>query len=130
LFARWYNMAAFWAGSATVAIGVALHVPMFLMGRKTGYRLVGMPMDPGMLIGMAIIILGIIAAAYGLLPRRQPQPFRYGSIAPPENAPLTKAHWIQIGLLAIALVIDVMKGAHAPSMAWARRVWRCCRSSR
>jgi putative MFS transporter len=111
LFARWYNMAAFWAGSAMVAIGVALHVPMFLMGRKTGYRLVGMPMDPGMLIGMALIILGIIAAAYGLLPRRQPQPFRYGSIAPPENAPLTKAHWIQIGLLAIALVIDVMKAA-------------------
>ena len=52
-----------------VAVGVALHLPMFLMGRKTGYRLVGMPMDPGMLVGMALIILGILAAAYGLLPQ-------------------------------------------------------------
>jgi putative MFS transporter len=29
----------------------------------------------------------------------------------PEDAPLTKAHWIQISLLALALVIDVMKAA-------------------
>ena len=61
--------------------------------------------------GWRLIILGIAAAAYGLLPRRQPQPFSYGSIAPPEDSPLTKAHWIQIALLAVALVIDVMKAA-------------------
>ena len=62
-------MLAFWCGSAMVAVGVALHLPMFWMGRKTGFRLAGMPMDTGMLVGMALIILGIIAAAYGLLPR-------------------------------------------------------------
>ena len=75
LFAGWQHMLAFWSGSAMVAIGVALHLPMFWMGRKVGFRLVGMPMDNGMLVGMALIILGIGAAAYGLLPRRQPQPF-------------------------------------------------------
>ena len=91
--------------------GVALHVPMFLMGRKTGYRLVGMPMGTGMLVGMALIILGVAAAAYGLLPSRRHEPVSYASIAPPEDAPLTKAHWIQIGLLAVALIIDVMKAA-------------------
>jgi MFS transporter, putative metabolite:H+ symporter len=111
LFASWHKMAAFWSGSVMVAIGVALHLPMFLMGRKTGYRLVGMLMDPGMLIGMALIILGILAAAYGLLPSRQPQRVTYGSITPPEDTPLTKAHWIQIGLVGVALVVDVMKAA-------------------
>ena len=111
LFAGWQQMLAFWSGSAMVAIGVALHLPMFWMGRKVGFRLVGMPMDNGMLIGMGLIMLGVAAAAYGLLPHRQPQPFSYGSITPPEDSPLTKAHWIQITLVAVALVIDVMKAA-------------------
>ena len=111
LFATWYNMVAFWSGSLLVAVGVALHLPMFWMGRKTGFKLAGMPMDTGMLVGMALIILGIVAAAYGLFPRSQPQPFRYGSIVPPEDAPLTRGHWIQIALLGVALVVDVMKAA-------------------
>ena len=36
---------AFWTGSAMVAAGVVLHLPMFWMGRKMGFRLAGMPMD-------------------------------------------------------------------------------------
>ncbi len=111
LFARWYNLVAFWCGSLMVAVGVALHLPMFWMGRKMGFRLAGMPMDNGMLVGMALIIVGIIAAAYGLLPRREPERASHAAILPPEDAPLTKAHWIQIALVGIALVIDVMKAA-------------------
>ena len=111
LFAQWHNTVAFWCGSAMVAIGVALHLPMFWMGRKTGFRLAGMPMDTGMLVGMGLIVLGVAAAAYGLLPRRRPDHLSHGSIVPPEDAPLTKAHWVQIGLLAVALVVDVMKAA-------------------
>jgi putative MFS transporter len=84
---------------------------MFLMGRHTGYRLAGMPMDNGMLIGMALIVLGLVVAAYGLLPPLEPQQASTGRIIPPEDAPLTRAHWIQIGLIGIALVIDVMKAA-------------------
>lgn len=111
LFASWYKMAAFWGGSAMVAAGVALHFPMFLMGRYTGYRLAGMPMHSGMFVGMAMIVLGVLVAAYGLLPPHEPQQASTGRIIPPEDAPLTKAHWIQIGLIGIALVVDVMKAA-------------------
>jgi putative MFS transporter len=94
-----------------VTIGVLLHVPMFLMGRSTHYRLAGMPMGMGMLIGMGLIIAGFAAAAYGLLPRRHAGSIAYEAIAPPEDAPLTRAHRIQIIVLAAALVIDVMKAA-------------------
>ena len=111
LFASWYKVVAFWGGSAMVAGGVALHLPMFLMGRHNGYRLAGMPMDNGMLVGMALIVLGVMVAAYGLLPAREPQHASTGRIIPPEDAPLSKAHWIQIGLIGIALVIDVSKAA-------------------
>lgn len=104
-------MAAFWCGSLMVASGVALHLPMFWMGRYNHFHLAGMPMDNGMLAGMALIILGFAATAYGLLPRLEPGHASHGSISPPEDAPLTKAHWIQIGLVGIALVIDVMKAA-------------------
>ena len=57
---------AFWSGSAMVAAGVALHLPMFWMGRKIGFRLVGMPMDTGMLFGMALIIcVGLLPGGVG-----------------------------------------------------------------
>lgn len=110
LFAGWHRMLAFWSGSAMVAIGVALHLPMFWMGRMNGFRLVGMPMGTGMLAGMALIVFGVVAAAYGLLPGGNERA-SIGSVLPPEDAPLTKAHWVQIGLVGIALVVDVMKAA-------------------
>ncbi|HVY93063.1 MAG TPA: MFS transporter [Bryobacteraceae bacterium] len=94
-----------------VAIGVALHIPMFLMGRYTHYRLAGMPMGTPMLIGMFLIVLGIGGAAWGLLPVRQSSTIDFGTIVPPEDSPLTKYHWLQLGLIGIALVIDVMKAA-------------------
>jgi MFS transporter, putative metabolite:H+ symporter len=112
LFADWRKSLAFWAGSAMVATGVILHLPMFWMGRTTHFRLSGMPMSSSMLAGMALIVAGIAVAAYGLLPSgAQQEPIRNLSIAPPEDSPLTKAHWIQIGLVSIALVIDVMKAS-------------------
>ena len=111
LFRSWSSRLAFWGGSAMVTAGVVLHLPMFWMGRMTGFRLVGMPMSRGMLLGMALIIFGIAASAYGLLPSPHHEDNTHFSIAPPEDAPLTKAHWIQIVLLAVALVIDVMKAA-------------------
>lgn len=91
--------------------GVLLHIPMFLMGRYTHYKLAGMPMGTGMLIGMGLILAGTAATAYGLLPPRRTASMEYEEIAPPEDAPLTRAHGIQIALLSIALIIDVMKPA-------------------
>jgi len=111
LFNSWSSGLAFWGGSAMVATGVVLHLPMFWMGRMTGFRLAGMGMTPGMLLGMALIVLGIAAAAYGLLPSGKQRQISNLSVTPPEDTPLTKAHWIQILLLAVALVIDIMKAA-------------------
>lgn len=111
LFADWRRSLSFWMGSLMVATGVGLHLPMFLMGRATHYRLAGMTMGTPMLIGMFLILLGVGAAAWGLLPGKQPTPIQYGTILSPEDAPLTKYHWIQIALVGVALVIDVMKAA-------------------
>jgi MFS transporter, putative metabolite:H+ symporter len=102
---------AFWAGCVAVTIGVLLHIPMFLMGRAVQYKLAGMPMGTGMLIGMGLIIAGTAATAYGLLPPRRKDAIKLEEIAPPEDAPLTRAHWVQITILAAALIIDVMKPA-------------------
>jgi len=41
---------------------------MFFLARDMGYRLAGMPMDPAMIWGMALIVGGLAIAAYGLLP--------------------------------------------------------------
>ena len=61
---------AFVAGCVAVTAGVVMHLPMFWMGRDIGFRLADMPMDDGMLWGMALIVAGIGVAGYGLLPRK------------------------------------------------------------
>jgi len=106
------SAAAFWLGSLVVAAGVALHMPMFLMAREMGYMLAGMPMDNAMLAGMALIVVGTLLASYGLLPRVAPGRHDIvATIAPPEDAPLTRAHWRLMLVLAVALIIDIMKPA-------------------
>src|SRR5690606_30566978 len=67
-----------------------------------------------MLWGMLAIVVGVGFAGYGLLPRTVVQRTRESdveAIAPPEDAPLTKAHWGLATLLAVALIIDIMKPA-------------------
>jgi putative MFS transporter len=109
------NAYAFWLGSALVTLGVALHLPMFLMGRHAGYVLAGMPMGQGMYWGMALILIGIGCAAYGLLPKalaaQSGTSSTWVAMAPPEDAPLLTAHWGMAALLALALIIDIMKPA-------------------
>lgn len=105
---------AFVLGVAAVTIGVLLHLPMFWMGRDMGFRMVGMPMDSGMIAGMYLIVAGIAVAAYGLLPRNLSQQMAASSriaVSAPEDAPLSWAHWRLMGVLVIALVIDIMKPA-------------------
>jgi putative MFS transporter len=85
---------------------------MFLMGRHNHYALVGMPMDAAMIWGMAAIVAGIGLAGYGLLPLTPAGASgKIEPITPPENAPLSARHWMVAGLLALALVIDIMKPA-------------------
>ena len=97
LFADARHAFAFWAGCVAVTAGVLLHVPMFLMGRAVHYKLAGMPMDTGMLVGMGLIIGGTCATAYGLLPPRRTHDVQIDEIAPPEDAPLTRAHLARPG---------------------------------
>src|SRR3954447_6229703 len=105
---------AFALGVVGVTAGVLLHLPMFLMGRMTHFRLYGMPMGAEMYVGMAAIILGVAIAAYGLLPKnisRQLAASQDIVVTPPEDAPLSRAHWTLMSVLVIALIIDVMKPA-------------------
>ena len=105
---------AFILGVVAVTTGVLLHLPMFWMGRDMGFHMVGMPMDNGMIAGMVLIIAGVGLAAYGLLPRNLSQQMAASNqlaVSAPEDAPLSWAHWRLMGVLVIALVIDIMKPA-------------------
>src|SRR5258708_39865933 len=76
--------AAFRAGTALVAIGTILHIPMYVQARDMHYKLAGMSMDPEMVIGMIAIVLGLMLAGDGVLPPRAP----YGPAARLRGAPL------------------------------------------
>ncbi|MBA3960302.1 MAG: MFS transporter [Chthoniobacterales bacterium] len=105
---------AFALGCIAVTIGVLLHIPMFWMGHTNHFVLYGMPMDPGMIFGMYLIIAGVIAAGYGLLPSKAAYNAVVSSrvtVVAPEDAPLSRAHWILMATLVVALIIDVMKPA-------------------
>ena len=101
----------FLAGCTAVTVGVLLHLPMFIMARSMGYRLAGMPMDTGMIIGMVLIVAGYFLAGYGLLPPKAPAAHVEVVVSPPEEASLTLAHWGLMVALVLALIIDVMKPA-------------------
>jgi len=108
------GMWAFALGVVAVTAGVLLHVPMFLMGRMTHYRLYGMPMGAQMYAGMAFIICGVAIAAYGLLPRNISEQLSASQeivVTPPEDAPLSAWHWTLMMVLVVALGIDIMKPA-------------------
>ena len=105
---------AFVLGVILVTAGVVLHLPMFLMGRMTHYRLYGMTIGWDMVFGMAAIVGGVAIAAYGLLPRdvgKQLSASQDFVVTPPEDAPLSLAHWTLMLVLVVALGIDIMKPA-------------------
>lgn len=113
MFADRRSAPAFWLGSLLVVIGVLLHLPMFLMAGSMHYRLAEMPMGEGMRWGMAFIIGGAAAAAYGLQPKDAVSAGMspHERIVAPEDAPLTVWHWAAGAALAVALIIDIMKPA-------------------
>jgi putative MFS transporter len=112
-----HHPVAFWLGCAAVIAGVLAHLPMLAMGAPMHYRLAGMPMDTTMLIGMALVPLGVLLAGYGLMPRleqmrrtlhpdRSPLPFHAA-----DQVPLNREHWKLVTVLTVALAVDVMKPA-------------------
>jgi putative MFS transporter len=87
---------------------------MFLMGQHNHFVLAGMSIGLDMIAGMVAIVGGVAIAAYGLLPRDISRLLSTSQdivVSPPEDAPLSKAHWILMGVLVIALIIDIMKPA-------------------
>lgn len=103
----------FWAGCVAIAIGVLLHLPMLGMAHEMGNHLAGMPMDMGMLAGMALILIGAPLACYGALPRkRAPHGDHAGtSFEAPDSTPLNRWHAATLLVLTFGLMIDVMKPA-------------------
>ncbi|RZI77083.1 MAG: MFS transporter [Variovorax sp.] len=111
-----HHPVAFWLGCLAIIGGVLSHVPMFMMGRYTGYQMVGMEMDTPMLVGMALIPFGVLLAGYGLMPRiAQMNKSLHGDshlqfhIA--DGVPLNAEHWKLVIVLVIALAVDVLKPA-------------------
>ena len=106
------NATAFWLGVVAVTGGVILHLPMYLMGKASGYRLAGMPMNTSMRVGMGAIILGLVASLYGLLPRTRVLRTARASrivVSALDDAPLTLAHAGLLLTMMIAVTIDIMK---------------------
>ena len=105
---------AFILGVTAVTGGVLMHAPMFWMGRHNHFLLAGMPIGWDMVAGMVAIVAGCAVAAYGLLPHDVSKLLSASQdivISPPEDAPLSRAHWRLMAVLVIALIIDIMKPA-------------------
>jgi putative MFS transporter len=114
-----HHPVAFWLGTLAIVAGVLAHIPMFVCASHMGYRMVGMPMDTMMLAGMALIPLGLVLAAYGLMPRigslqgGKPGPGGQAALLfeVADGVPLNRRHWSLVLVLVVALTIDVMKPA-------------------
>ena len=107
-----HHPGAFWFGAVAVTAGVILHIPMYLMGKDTGYRLAGMPMDTPMLIGMAAIVVGLLASLYGLYPRSAATNQALASkirVSAMDDARISWTHILLLLTMAVAVTIDIMK---------------------
>ena len=89
-----------------IVAGVLAHMPMFWMGRYNGFRMVGMPMDMTMLVGMALIPVGLALATFGLMPRlEQMRAQRIGAhvvqFHVADGVPLNREHWKLVLVLVL-----------------------------
>jgi len=95
-----------------VGAGAALHWPDFVMAASMRFRLVGMPMSPPMLAGMALILLGLGLAAYALVrPAAPVEPEPVAAARIDDERSLAAGDVAVLALMTVALVIDVMKPA-------------------
>lgn len=109
---RFEHPIAFWFGVVACSAGVVLHLPMYYDARTMGYRMAGMRPDAAMLVGMALIGVGLLAALYGLVPRDSGEIRRRASflrVRALDDAPLRWTHVATLLALAVAVTIDGMK---------------------
>jgi putative MFS transporter len=107
-----HHAGAFWFGALATTAGVILHLPMYIGARDMGYRLVGMPVDTPMMIGMFLIIAGLLATLYGLYPASAGATAGLVSrirVKALDEAPIRGTHVGLLLVMAIAVTIDVMK---------------------
>jgi MFS transporter, putative metabolite:H+ symporter len=107
-----HNPGAFWFGVVATTVGVLLHLPMYISGQDMGYHLAGMPVDTAMLYGMALIIIGLIAALYGVYPPGAALTAERSShirVRAMDEAQIRPSHVALLIVMAIAVTIDVMK---------------------
>ena len=105
---------AFWAGTAAVTLGVLLHLPMYVEARDMGYRLAGMPVDNIMIVGMMLIVAGLAATIWGLIPRDHSPVLAsdvHIRVRALDDVPIRGAHVALMLVMALAVTIDVMKPA-------------------
>lgn len=107
---------AFWLAAVLVLAGVALHFPGYLMAGPMHYRMVGMPMDTAMTIGMVLIVIGLATGVWALFPvgrgrERVARPALPGRFAALEVTRLSRAHWLLVAVLTVGMVVDTMKPA-------------------
>jgi putative MFS transporter len=108
------NRGAFWAGVVAVITGVILHLPMYLQASDMGFRLAGMPLDVPMVVGMVLIVGGLAATVWSLIPRDDPHARAsdvHIRVRALDEAPISKAHVALMLVMAAAVTIDVMKPA-------------------
>lgn len=114
---EFHSAPMFWLGTTSTILGVLLHFPDYLVSAEMGYHMAGMEMSWSMHLGMALIVGGMLLAAWGLVPRRDrlavlethlTEGVHFRAL---DDAPLTGAHWGLLFVLGVALIIDVMKPA-------------------
>lgn len=103
----------FWFGATATTVAVIMQLPMFIMARPMHYRLAGMPVTTEMLGGMALMLVGLAATAYSVVPRSRPArpELSRSSIAPLDEARIKPAHVALLLVMALAVTIDGMKPA-------------------
>jgi putative MFS transporter len=105
---------AFWTGVVAVVAGVILHLPMYVEARDMGFRLAGMPLDVSMIAGMVLIVTGLAATFYGVIPRDHAD-IRASDVhirvKALDEVPISKRHVALMLVMAAAVTIDVMKPA-------------------
>lgn len=111
------NAPLFWGGSIAAGIGTILHFPMYFASRSMHYQVSKMQMmHPGgsmeaemtaMYVGMGLIVVGLVAAAIGVIPRRRPDADRMsGTQVVSGEMRITRPVVILMVVLAVAVVID------------------------
>jgi putative MFS transporter len=106
---------AFWLGVTAVTAGVLGHIPMYANASSMHYRLRGMSPDAPMLIGMALILVGLAAVCHGLgvFALKHRKASNAGSsplaVAPLDETGLRGAHVALLLVMAVAITIDAMK---------------------